>query len=406
MLSSAWLTFTVALIVASLLTRQVALLISGLALLLAEAASWVWGRYALTAVQYDRRLSVPRAFFGEQVTFDVRVENHKPLPLAWLSVEDEFPQPLRLARGRVSASHKPRRVLLNNLLTLRWYERVTRRYPLICAARGVHEFGPARLRTGDVFGFVDREQQLGHLDRLIVYPRVLPVRGARIPSNQVIGALLARRRIIEDPLRVAGVREYAPGDSPRTIHWKVTARTGTIYTKLLEPSTTTDVVLFLNVSTVDPPWLGIIEDRLELAVIAAASLARRQLDGRNPVGLFANSDASGAGQPVRILPGRDPQQFGRILEACAQVTGFENVAFPAFLTREARNLPFGATIVVISGVATDGLAGALLQLRRGGRSTALVLVGDDQARPALPGVPAFLVAGERRWRELDAIDLA
>jgi uncharacterized protein (DUF58 family) len=405
MLSGAWLSFTIALILMSLLTRQVALLVAGLTLLLAQAASWVWGRYALVDVGYDRTLSEARAFFGEQVTLAVRAENRKMLPLAWLAIEDEFPQPLRLARGRVAPSHKPRRALLNNLLTLRWYERITRRYPLVCAARGEHVFGPARLRTGDIFGFVEREVQVPALHRLVVYPRVLPVRGPGIPSRQVIGLLRARRRIIEDPLRLAGVREYAPGDSPRRVHWKVSARTGVLHTKLLEPSTSTDLLLFLNVSTVDPFWLGVIEDRLELAVITAAALARQELRSGNPVGLYVNSSVAGGDQPVRILPGRDPEQFARLLDALARVIGFQTVSFPAFLRREARNLPWGTTIAVVTGVLTDELAVTLLRLRRAGRSVALVLVGDDHARPVFPGIPVWLVRGEREWRDLEAVAL-
>ncbi len=405
MLNRAWLTITVLVLVVSLLTRQGGLLIAGLALVLAEAASWVWGRYALAGVAYDRALSEGRAFFGEQVTLDVRAENRKLLPLAWLAVEDEFPEPLRLARGRVSPSHKPRRALLYNLLTLRWYERVTRRYTVRCTARGEHTFGPARLRTGDIFGFVEREVEVPGVHRLVVYPRVLPVRGPGIPSRQVLGPLRARRRIIEDPLLTAGVREYLPGDSPRRVHWKVSARTGTLHTKLLEPSTDTNLLLFLNVSTVDPPWLGVIEDRLELAVIAAASLAQQQLGAGRSVGLFANSSLRGGDQPVRILPGRSPEQLARVLDALACVIPFETVSFPAFLQREARNLPWGATIMAISGVMGEALAVTLLRLRRAGRSVALVLVGDDHERPALPGVPVWLVQGERRWRACEALEL-
>jgi uncharacterized protein (DUF58 family) len=405
MLNRTWLTVTVLVLLVGLLTRQGGLVIAGLALVLAEAASWVWGRYALTGVAYDRALSEGRAFFGEQVTLDVRVENRKLLPLAWLAVEDEFPEPLRLARGRVSPSHKPRRALLSNLLTLRWYERVTRRYTVRCTARGEHTFGPARLRTGDIFGFVEREVEVPGVHRLVVYPRVLPVRGPAIPSRQVLGPLRARRRIIEDPLLTAGVREYLPGDSPRRVHWKVSARTGTLHTKLLEPSTDTNLLLFLNVSTVDPPWLGVIEDRLELAVITAASLAQQQLAAGRPVGLFVNSSLRGGDRPVRILPGRSPEQLARVLDALACVIPFETVPFAAFLQREARNLPWGATIVAISGVMSEALAAILARLRRAGRGVALVLVGDDHERPALPGIPTWLVRGERNWRECETLEL-
>lgn len=405
MLNGAWLAFSLIVIAVSVLSQQVALLIAGTALLLAEGASWLWGRYALTGVGYERTLSERRAFFGEHVTLDVRAENRKLLPLAWLAIEDEFPEPLRLARGRVAPSHKPRRALLTNLLSLRWYERVTRRYPLVCAARGEHLFGPARLRTGDVFGFVERETVVPAHGRLLVYPRILPVRTRGIPSNQILGPIRARRRIIEDPLRVAGVREYAPGDNPRRIHWKVSARTQTLHSKILEPSTTTDVALVVNVSTVDPSWLGIIEDRLELIAITAASLAQQQLAAGHPVGLFANSTFPETNQPIRIPPSRDPDQFTRVLEALALLIGFTNIEFPGHVLREAHGLPWGTTILVISGVLTEQLAQALLRLRRVGRSVALVLVGDDHERPDLPGIPVFLVHGEREWRDLEAVEL-
>jgi hypothetical protein len=36
---------------------------------------------------------------------------------------------------------------------------------------------------------------------------------------------------------------------------------------------------------------------------------------------------------------------------------------------------------------------------------ALVLVGDDHERPALPGVPVWLVRGERQWRECETLEL-
>jgi len=405
MLNRAWLTLTLALIVAALLFREASVLLAALALLLAQLASWIWGRYALTGVTYERSLSEQRAFFGEQVTLDVRAANRKLLPLAWLSIEDEFPLALRLVRGRLAPSHKPQRMLLNNLLTLRWYERITRRYRINCIARGEHIFGPVKLRTGDVFGFVWREEDNNETAKLIVYPRVLPVGGQEIPSNQLIGLVRARRRIVEDPLRLAGIREYAPGDPMRRIHWKATARQGELQSKLLEPSTTADILLLLNVSTFDPPWLGLREDRLELAIITVASLANRELLAGHPVGLIANSNAYGADQAVRILPGRDPGQFQRIIEALARMTPFERHSFPAFLRKQMRNCAWGTTAVVVSGILTDELAATLVRLRRAGRDVTLVLVGDDEPRPVLPGIPVLLVSGEQEWRDMDAIAL-
>lgn len=406
MLNGAWVATTIALTLAGIVTRQVGLFIVGLILALSEAISWLWGRYALSGVAYRRRLSQQRAFFGEQVVFETIVENRKLLPLAWLAVEDELPAATPLVVGRALPSHKPRRLLLNNLFTLRWYERITRRYQLRCETRGEHLFGPARLRTGDIFGFVERDADVPGGETLLVLPRIVPLRAAPIPARQVAGPLRAARRIIEDPLRMAGLREYAPGDSMRRIHWKASARAGTLLSKVLEPTTDTEVLLALNVSTVDPPWLGIVEDKLELAVMATVSLAQATLRGGRLVGVLANSDAGSSGRVLRILPGRAPDQFAHILDACARISGFERLPFATCLERETRGLPWTATLVIISGVWTNEIAATLLRFRRAGRTIGLVLIGDDHGRPALPGVPVWLVRGEKEWRTLEELVLA
>ena len=56
---------------------------------------------------------------------------------------------------------------------------------------------------------------------------LLRLRLARPSGEQV-----TNRRIVEDPLRLAGVRDYRPGDSVRHIHWKSTARQGRLQTKV------------------------------------------------------------------------------------------------------------------------------------------------------------------------------
>lgn len=406
MLNRAWLTVVLVLLVVAILFRQGTIVATALILALTLAASWLWGRYALFGVRFSRRLSQDRAFFGEEVTLDLFAENRKLLPLAWLRLEDEFPRGLVLAQGRAYPSAKPQRLVLRDLLTLRWYERVTRRYRLICDARGEHVFGPGRIETGDVFGFVRRTHEVDTTERLVVYPRLLPLVGRGLPSNEILGSARARHRLFEDPLQVAGVREYQPGDPLRRVHWKISARRRSLQSKVLEPTTTPDTVLFLNVSTADPPWLGANHDRLELAIMVAAAIANRELQAGNPVGLFANGNAYGADQPVRIPSASGEGQLSRVLTALARMIQFESTAFPTLLQREARMIPWSAALVVISSVMTESLATTLLHLRQVGRQVGVILVGDGPECPVLPGIPVLQASGEKEWRELAAIHLS
>jgi uncharacterized protein (DUF58 family) len=227
-LQTGWLLLAVLVLLASVVARDGLLFLLSLTVLAAAGVSRLWGRYCLERVEYRRRLSQPRAAWGDEVDLELEVVNRKALPLAWLEVQEELPAALGPARASVRRSHLSGRSLLTALFTLRWYERVRRRYRVACLARGDHWFGPTVLRSGDVFGFETRERLIATQDRLIVYPRVVPVDRLGLPAADPLGERATRDWLFQDPLRTVGLREYVRGDSQRRIHWGATARTGAL----------------------------------------------------------------------------------------------------------------------------------------------------------------------------------
>ena len=79
--------------------------------------------------------------------------------------------------------------------------------------------------SGDVFGFFSKEDTFTNWQYLLVYPLVVPLTRFSLPARHPFGDRRAPRRLLEDPARVIGVRDYAYGDSLRCVHWKATART-------------------------------------------------------------------------------------------------------------------------------------------------------------------------------------
>lgn len=393
------------LLLASLLLASLPLLALSLALALVALISSLWGRYCLAGVEYRRRFSQTRAFFGEEIELTIEVVNRKPLPLAWLEVEDELPAELSLLQGRTSVSHKPARVVLANLFALRWYERVRRRYRLRCDARGYHAFGPAVLRSGDLFGFVRRELTVEAEDHLLVYPRVVPLGQLGLPAADPFGDRHTRQWLFVDPQRSVGVREYTPGDSPRRIHWQATARTQRLQVKLFEPTTTHQVVVFLNLNTFGDYWwwLGFNRDLLELSVTVAASLASWAVEHGYQLGLCANGNARLADQTVSIAPSRDPRQLTQVLEALARVLPFATVPLPELLREGSRRLPYGATLAVVTAMLDAETVAELRALRAVGHRIALLLVGDDAPRFNEPGFTVHRLGGASAWRDLTQI---
>ncbi|MDP2952886.1 MAG: DUF58 domain-containing protein [Chloroflexota bacterium] len=405
MLGGYWLFITVFLFVAALALRQVPLLLLSLLLFLAAGVAWLWGRYCLDRVEYGRKLSARRVFFGEEVQLEVQVTNRKLLPLPWVLMEDELPQGVTLLKGETSPSHKVSRVLLSHLFSLGWYHRVRRRYPMRCGQRGYFAFGPARLHSGDLFGFFNREVEAPQVDHLVVYPKIVPLSRLGLPSKQPFGDIRIQKQVFQDPVLTQGVRDYHFGDSLRRIHWKTSARLGRLQTRVYESTTTVDMGLFLDVRTIEPPLWGLVPHLLELGVVAAASLSSHALAEGYQVGLYVNQTGLPTGGPLTIPPSQHPDQLLRILDALARVQPMETMTIATLVQRESQSLPWGSTLVVITAVPTPALLGSLIKMDRAGRRVGLILVGGRQPSTKKDRFPVYHIPDEVMWHDLEELPL-
>ncbi len=376
-----WLYVILGVLLVGGLLRQPALVIIALLTLLTVGVAWAWNRYALVGVEYQRALSETRVFPGETVGLTVRLANRKLVPLAWLELTDAFPKRLPLLKGELELSSQPTVGYLAHLASLHWYERVSWRYELTAAARGYYAFGPLTLRSGDAFGLFQQEEQREQIDHLIVYPRIVSLERLGIPSKHPLGETKSLQRIFEDPSRTIGVRDYRREDSLRRIHWKATARRQQLQVRVYEPTATPQLAIFLNVATFLEAWQGIEPELLESAITVAASLASEALEQRYAVGLYANCSLPESDQTIKVPPGRSPGQLTAILESLAKASGFAITPLENLLDSEAARLPWGATLVIVTALVSEGLLSALLRLRQAGHSLTVVAIGERAALP-------------------------
>jgi len=404
-LGRAWLFITFALVLAAIAFQQVLLLLVALLFFLASGVARLWAHYALERVEYGRSLGASRAFFGDTIVLEIRLANSKILPLPWVHVQDEVPQDLTFLRHKTAPAHRPERAILSSFFSLGWYHRITRRYSVQCLKRGYFTFGPANIRSGDLFGFFHKETTDEKLDYLLVYPRIVPLEDLGIPSKAPLGDLRVRRHLFEDPMRVVTTREYAPGDPLRHINWKATARLRQLQSRTFESTTTVDIALFLDVRTVEAPIWGRVEQLLETGVIAAASIVSHAVQKGYRAGLYVNEPYRFKEGLIRLPSSDHPDQLQRVLEALAQVQGWPALPLEQLLNREARNIHGTATLAVVTAEPSESLLASLHRFRRAGRQVVLVLVGERRSGVSLDGIPVYYVSDRVGWRELDSVQL-
>lgn len=375
--SEAWVILAIFLTCIGLIFRLPVVMAGAAAMLVIAGLSWLWARYALDDVTYTRRLSETRAFRGEQVNLTLEVQNRKRLPLTWLMLRDIFPSGLPVDGRSLTVNPSSNQAEFTTLWMPGGRQSVRRTFTLDCAARGYYLFGPARAESGDPFGFFEKKSALTRQDWLIVYPRLYTVDELRLPARNPFGDHLSAMPLYEDAMRPAGVREWRAGDGMRRIHWKASARSQTLQSRIYEASEEHQIELILNVATMERHWLGVNAELHERAVSVAASLAAIAVEMRYPTGLMANGIAPASDREIRLLPGRSPRQLMNILEQLAAVTHFATQPVEQMLRKQASRLPWGTTIVVVTAIAHADLLATLRELADAGRRIVLVTLAEN-----------------------------
>ncbi len=375
-------------IFAALLGQETLLTLASL-LVVTLPLAWVWQRLAFLGVAYERRLSETRVFQGEHVTLTLRVTNRKWLPLAWLRVNDRMPLALSPREKPLSPSHIPLTGFLESRASLLWNERARWDYHIACNKRGYYALGPATISSGDLFGLFERALEFPRIDRLIVYPRIDPLEEWGVPPKEPFGDARARLPVFQDPIRIRGLRDYHPEDAPKHIHWRATARHNALKVKQYDPTVNFNWVFFLNLATYEQPWQGVDSERAERAIRLTASLANFAAQQKYAFGLVANGTYPDSDQRLRIMPGRDPMQLRNVLEALAAVSYYVASPLETLLRRESANLPWGATLIVVTALVTENLLAELLRLREVGRRLALISLDDNWTPQPLPGIIVY-----------------
>lgn len=386
MSATLWLQVLALVFIAGILLGNSWLIYFSAAISILFLLSHQWRKHALDRLKYSRRFHYTRGFPGEATDLRITIENNKLLPVSWLRASDSWPMEVGPDDTNILApSHLPNMGFLVNLYSLRWHEKINRSYRLIFRKRGIYEIGPLLLESGDFFGLYEQRQEQEQHEYLVVYPEMAPVERLTLRAEDPFGDRRSPKPLLEDPNRLMSIRPYQPEDSQRRIHWPATARTGALQVKVYEPVSARMMVICLNVTTEVQFWLGYSPAILEQLIKTCTTLAYQGMEDGYAVGLFSNGCLAHADQPFRIQPGRSPRQLSVLLQALAGVTPYVIAPFETFLIRSMAEIPFGATLVVVTAIVPESLQDTLMRLKRYRPYITLISLAVEPP-PDLPGI--------------------
>lgn len=246
---------------------------------LLAALLW-WAYHTPPRISFSRELP-PNGFQGTRLPLTLRVALHSRLPVRYL-IEDPTPRtvvpdaPLRLSGEMLGAQH----LEVGTRLTLN--------------SRGVYLWPGATLHWADPLGLFWRSVSIPAAQRLEVFPTPHGLRLPDLLRPLLSEGGLSRRLGLEDPISLRSVRGYASGDPPGRIHWRSSARTGTLSVREPERTAASSVTVYLDVSSG-----GVVFT--ESAVRLAASLVQEALALGLPVSVATNAGATPAGRHAEAL---------------------------------------------------------------------------------------------------------
>ncbi|MET0296828.1 MAG: DUF58 domain-containing protein [Microbacterium sp.] len=235
--------------------------------------------------------------------------------------------------------------------------------------RGVVKVGPVSVVRGDPLGLFERAHQRDEPVDLFVHPRTVLFDGQSLGYLRDLEGLPAAD-LSRDDVSFHALLEYQPGDDLRHVHWRSTARTGTMMVRQFEETRRSHFVIGLSRSSGD--YAG--DDDFELAISAAGSIGLRALRDSQRVDVRVQG---------RELPARTGKQLLDSLSALENSKPREGgIAALAGIVSAA--MPLASVVVLVCGskVRSDDLRLACSRLPFGAR--ALAVVADTTATaPAL-----------------------
>jgi uncharacterized protein (DUF58 family) len=306
--------FAWVLLAGSLYTESILLFVFSCFFIVFDFASKLYMKYVANDLFIDLEKQRLKLFAGEDGFLKLRFMHYGRLPI--------INARLRITLDNIVTTENYETSIIKNQLeitipiSVSSKEELELLIPLKAQMRGVarirkmmmtihHPFG---------FGFALLENKVGINHEIIIYPTITAVAGLNQTAPKESGTHFNRNSLFVNYNSTIGTRDYLQTDPFNRLHWKATARTSKLQTKILEPTSQNALTLLINLKEGN----GVIGD-LEEVLSHVAFIAHVVTKQNREFQIYINSRPSSK-TPIYHLPlGSGKEQLAKALEMLARV---------------------------------------------------------------------------------------
>lgn len=298
-------------------------------LILLVVLIFIKGQSALYSRNWEKGLAVQVKFSDRLVEEDEAfqvietVENRKRLPLPSLTVKFSTSSGLDVSGLiRDENANISDKFYYSDVVPAMGNRHITRKIKCAARKRGVYSIDEVFLSCENLLISEDMHDIRSNEANLLVYPGHLNRFGFSLPFRTLIGDIVTRFNLIEDPFEFRGIREYAPGDSMNRINWKASARTEEYVVNQFHQTIAKSAVIAVNCSQPTARFEDmLLEESFRLMVSAAEELLKLGFS----VKVISNGRNIFTGEETVVGNGRTLRHMEVIHEAAAAIDALSGV---------------------------------------------------------------------------------
>ena len=320
-----------------------------IATILVIIVAQIWSyKHALTGIDYTSESSNRLVEEDEAFEFITILTNHSSRFVPYLRIDEIFPQNVVLEHKDVNLEGiyvKEQTYTTSAYLMPR--SQLERRTNLSIRNRGCYVFRGAYLSGGDFLGLNEQAEFYTTYNEVVVYPK--PIASPKLLDmlGGFLGDVSVRRFIQEDPVLIAGIREYTGSEPFKQLSWKHTARLNQLMVKQFDYTLEPKITIMVDSSVKDK--IGEYVEHIETCLSLASGVCHYLEQKKITYDFICNAFLRLGVKTDNYLPeGLGPKHLDTVLEWLGRSTYYPNETFSdtleRLLTKQEKNR---STILII-----------------------------------------------------------